>query len=346
MGYRLVMSLRLHAPPFARSRAPAADAAPGRGLRHAGMRLLAIAATTMALAGAAAAAETGGRDGSCGQSAHQDVNEGAGKVTRSKQSGPKDAPGPVGAAGPAPSLAATWSDTGTLVLSDGRRLVPEGIALPSRLAGDPALTRAAERAARSALDNCLVRPGEGRVDRHGRLAAAGGLACPAQDGSAEEDLATALLRAGAGYAQPTAQADGCLAQRLAAETQARTARRGIWSEPSAVAPAGDEEAMAIRSGLFTVAEGRVLAAGGTRDRIFLNFGASWRQDFTAMMEREDFATIMGDSLEPAMLRGTLVRVRGVVRAEGGPAITLRRPGEIALLAGSEARAARGKRGGE
>ncbi|MFG1373369.1 hypothetical protein V5F32_14435 [Xanthobacter oligotrophicus] len=243
-------------------------------------------------------------------------------------------------------LAADWSDAGALILSDGRRLVPEGIALPSRLASDAALPRAAERAARTALASCLVRPAAERTDRHGRLSAAGWMACPARNGPAEEDLATALLRAGAGYAQPTAKDEGCLAQRLAAETQARTARRGIWAEPAAVAPAADEEAMAIRSGLFTVAEGRVLAAGGTRDRIFINFGSSWRQDFTAMMEREDFATIMGDSLEPAMLHGTLVRVRGVVRAEGGPAIMLRRPGEIALLAGAQARAARGKRGGE
>ncbi|MFG1351645.1 hypothetical protein [Xanthobacter autotrophicus] len=249
------------------------------------------------------------------------------------------------------NLRATWSDAGALVLSDGRRLVPEGIALPSRLASDAALPRAAERAVQTALQSCFVRPGAGRMDRHRRLSAAGGLACPArqdlaEEDLAEEDLATALLRAGAGYAQPAAQEGGCLAQRLAAETEARSARRGIWAEPSAVAPAADEEAMAIRAGLFTVAEGRVLAAGGTRERIFLNFGSSWRQDFTAMMAREDFATIMGDSLEPAMLRGTVVRVRGVVRAEGGPAMMLQRPGEIALLAGAQAGTKRAKRGGE
>ena len=314
------MHLRTNDTRLARSRAQAPDAWRGWGLRSAGTAVLSIAATVVALAGAAGA-------------------EPAASVTFCV---PAEPSGLEGASG----LGATWTDTGALLLADGRRFMPEGIALPSRLASDPALPSAAERAARTTLDTCLVRPGTGRMDRHGRLSAVGWLACPARNGAVEEDLATALLRAGAGYAQPTAQDNGCLAPRLAAETEARTGRRGIWAEPSAVAPAANEEAMAIRSGLFTVAEGRVVAAGGTRDRIFINFGSSWRQDFTAMMEREDFATIMGDSLEPAMLRGTMVRVRGVVRAEGGPAIMLRRPGEIALLAGAQAPVTRARRGGE
>ncbi|MDI4665481.1 hypothetical protein K9U40_14245 [Xanthobacter autotrophicus] len=246
-------------------------------------------------------------------------------------------------AGAAVGLGARWSDAGALILDDGRRLVPEGIVLPSRLAVDAALPRASASAARTVLDTCLVHPGTGHTDRHGRLSGPAGLICPGRDDGTEQDLATALLRAGAGYAQPAAAADGCLDQRLAAENEARAAGRGIWAQPSAVAQAADEEAVAIRSGLFAVAEGRVLAAGGTRERIFLNFGASWRQDFTAMIEREDFATIMGDSLDPAMLRGTLVRVRGVVRAEGGPAMALRQAGQIALLSGREVRASRSRR---
>ncbi|MFG1319877.1 hypothetical protein [Xanthobacter autotrophicus] len=334
MGYRLAMLLRPHDTPFDRSRAQVPDTTRGRGMGRKATGLFAVAAMAIALGGASTGA--GAQDGACAQSAR----------SGGKETGSKEASGPGGATGPALGLAAIWSDTGTLLLSDGRRFMPEGIALPSRLASDAALPRAAESAAWAVLDTCLVGFGSAHVDRHGRLSGPGWLACPARNAPAEEDLATALLRAGAGYAQPNGQDRQCLTQRLAAETQARTARRGIWAEPSAVAPAGDEEAMAIRAGLFTVAEGRVLAAGGTRDRIFLNFGSSWRQDFTAMMEREDFATIMGDSLEPAMLRGTLVQVRGVVRAEGGPAIMLRRPGEIALQAGAQARAARGKRGGE
>ncbi|MDI4655491.1 hypothetical protein [Xanthobacter autotrophicus] len=333
------MQLRTHHTRFARSRAQVPEAKREWGVRRPRTALLAsatttIASTAIALA-AAAGPQTARADAACVPADQASPDEGS-QASLDTHLGTS-----LGT-----NLAATWSDAGALILSDGRRFVPEGIALPSRLASDAALPRAAERAVQTALQSCLVRPGAGRMDRHGRWSAAGWLSCPARHDLAEEDLATALLRAGAGYAQPTAQDGSCLPQRLAAETQTRAARRGIWAEPSAVAPAADEQAMAIHAGLFTVAEGRVLAAGGTQDRIFLNFGSSWRQDFTAMMEREDFATIMGDSLEPAMLRGTLVRVRGVVRAEGGPAMMLRQPGEIALLAGTEARAVRAKRGGE
>ena len=239
-------------------------------------------------------------------------------------------------------VSAAWTEAGALALSDGRRLVPEGIALPSRLSADAQMAQAAARAGSAALDGCAVRLADGPTDRHGRRAAAAVARCPGA--SASEDLAVVLLRAGAGYARPAAGDAACRAERMAAEDAARTARRGLWAATGAIAPANDEAAMAIHAGLFTVAEGRVLAAGGTRERIYLNFGASWRQDFTVMIAREDFATILGDSLDPALLRGTLMRVRGVVRTDGGPAITVRQAGEISRL--SDAGASRRRRGSE
>ncbi|MCL8383627.1 hypothetical protein [Xanthobacter aminoxidans] len=227
--------------------------------------------------------------------------------------------------------AARWSDAGALALADGRGLAPEGIALPTRLSPDPQLLAVAADAAASVLDGCAVAPVTTTLDRHGRLAGTARLVCPAAADARQEDLATALVRAGVGYA--TAEGDTvCATQRLSAEAEARIARRGIWSLASAVAPAGDEKAMAERRGLFSVTEGRVLAVGG-RDRIFLNFGASWKQDFTVMLTREDFATILGDRLDPAILRGALIQVRGVVREEGGPAMAPRRRGEVLRIEG-------------
>lgn len=239
------------------------------------------------------------------------------------------------AAGTPMPLTAEWSPAGALDLSDGRFLVPDGIALPTLLAGTPDALDTAGRAAAAVLDGRFVSLGTTRPDRHGRLAGAALLLTPGADGAADatgpEDLATALLRAGAGTAQPVAGDGLCLAARLAAEAEARRDRRGIWSHAGSLAPAADEAALAIRAGLFTVAEGRVREVGVTRDRVFLNFGARWRQDFTVIIPTEDFATILGDSLDPAMLRGRLVRVRGVVREDGGPAISLHRTGEIALV---------------
>ena len=231
----------------------------------------------------------------------------------------------------AAGTAARWSDAGALALVDGRSLAPEGIALPTRLSPDPQLLAAAADAVASVLEGCAAAPVSATLDRHGRLAGTARLVCPAAADARREDLATALLRAGAGYA--TAEGDTvCVAQRLSAEAEARNARRGIWSLATAIAPAGDEKAVEERRGLFSVAEGKVLAVGG-RDRIFLNFGARWKQDFTVMLAREDFATILGDRLDPAILRGALIQVRGVVREEGGPAMAPRRRGEVLRIEG-------------
>jgi hypothetical protein len=237
----------------------------------------------------------------------------------------------AGGGAEAAGSAARWSDAGALALADGRSLAPEGIALPTRLSPDPQMLAVAADAAAAVLDGCAVAPVTATLDRHGRLAGTARLVCPAAGEARGEDLATALVRAGAGYA--TAEGDtACATQRLSAEAEARSARRGIWSLATAVAPAGDEKAMEERRGLYSVTEGRVLAVGG-RDRIFLNFGASWKQDFTVMLTREDFATILGDRLDPAILRGTLIQVRGVVREEGGPAMAPRRRGEVLRIEG-------------
>jgi len=229
-------------------------------------------------------------------------------------------------------VAVHWSETGALLLADGRRLVPDGIVLPTRISAAPAVLRAAEAAAATVIEGMRVHPGAERADRHGRLT--GDAALAAQGGAAGEDLATALLRAGAGFAEPAGDA-ACGAERLAAEAEAQQQRRGIWAQPGTILKAADETGLLRRAGLFTLVQGRVRAVGVTRERVYLNFGATWRQDFTVILPKEDFAIILGDSLDPAMLRGTMVRVRGVVRVDGGPAVQLRRTGEILRVAGTE-----------
>lgn len=246
-------------------------------------------------------------------------------------------PGVCGAGREAQAAGASgvaWSDGGALLLPDGRALVPEGIALPTRLEPDPGLTAAAAAAAQTALEGCVLATAPSATDRHGRFAGPSVIACPSAAGARPEDLTMVLLRAGAGYARAEGDA-ACATARRAAEAEARAAGRGIWARADAVAPAEDPAAMSARTGLYTVARGRVLATGG-RDRLYVNFGSSWQQDFTVMLAREDFATILGDSLEPAALRGVPVEVRGTVRVEGGPAMELRRRGEMARLDGAEA----------
>lgn len=237
------------------------------------------------------------------------------------------------AAAEAGALAAAWGADGAVLLSDGRSLVPAGLALPTALDPRAGLVARSRATAETVLDGRFVVPVARSRDRHGRLIGDARLLPEPEDGGrAGRSLAQALVSAGAGFADPQA-APACAAALLAAEAEARQARRGIFADPAAVLPALDQDRLGRRAGLFTLAEGRVRAAGATRDKVFLNFGSRWREDFTIVLPAGDFATILGDGLDPAMLRGTLVSVRGVVRMDGGPAIFVRGKDEIAILDG-------------
>ncbi|MFG1430800.1 thermonuclease family protein [Xanthobacter sp. V2C-8] len=272
----------------------------------------------------------------------------AASVLGALAAGPLLAPGANAAAAKRPVCAAGESSSGpsarivgmapdgSLLLQDGRRFVPDGIVLPTRLEPVNGLTEAAARAATDAVGGREITFSRVGTDRHGRLTGAARMT-GADDAGA--DIAARLVAAGAAYAS----ADGACAPSLVAdEHAARAARRGLWARPGAIAPAGDEEEMGRRLGLHAVAEGRIKAVGGRRETTYLNFGEIWRRDFTVLVPTGDFAIIFGHGAgsghDPDTLRGERVRVRGVVREQGGPAIMVRSPAGIERLgerAGSE-----------
>lgn len=235
-------------------------------------------------------------------------------------------------------LAAASGQDGNLGLSDGRRLVPAGVVLPTRLHPDADLVARAAEAANGVLEGRFIRLGTTARDRHGRLVGSAELAA-AEAGAPAVPLALALLEAGAGYADPRA-APACANALLAAEAEARRHRRGLFAAEGAIVAAGDEVAVGVHAGLFTLVQGRVRAAGATREKAYLNFGGRWREDFTVIVAAKDFATILGEDLNPDMLRGALVEVRGVVREEGGPAIFVRTAQDMAVLDGPAGAGAR------
>ncbi len=227
------------------------------------------------------------------------------------------------------------ADDGALTLTDGRLFLPSGIAMPSRLYPDEGMIRAARAVVESTFSGQALQLAQGSSDRHGRLVG------PAELPTGQS-LTLALLQAGAGYAQPElptpprtrARAEAisrCNQAILSAENEARKDRRGIWAISGSITKATDETGLAARIGLYTLVEGKVTATGESRDRIYVNFGRHWREDFTIMLALRDFKPIFGNSLDPAMLRGTVVRVRGVLREQGGPAIFARVAEDVTWL---------------
>lgn len=209
---------------------------------------------------------------------------------------------------------------GDLVLDDGSVLRPAGLAGGG--AGKAVSWRAA-LAARVAGREIAFAAGPAR-DRYGRRAAL--IADPGADEGAT--LQQALLREGLALARPEDAVLACLPSWLAAETEARRDRRGLWRDlPLAAA---NIPALRAQQGRFTIVAGHILDVGKTARVDYLNFGRVWRQDMTGRVEAEGRASLAARGLAAANLAGRLVRLRGTLFEAGGPAITVRRAEQIEL----------------
>ncbi len=212
---------------------------------------------------------------------------------------------------------------GRLIAASGVELVAKGIVIPTRTQTVPGLADTAQTAATRSIRGRLLFPAPGtETDRYGVSRLHGRLDSP--DGPS---LAEALLQNGAGYADPTALPE-CRREVLAAEGTARQARRGIWAVDGALARAEAGDALHARVGTFAVVEGRVSGVRKTRGITYLYFAPPGHRALIVTVPTELDATILRYGPDPAMLRGTLIRVRGVVREDGGPVIAVRLPGQM------------------
>lgn len=121
-------------------------------------------------------------------------------------------------------------DGDTVQLADGRSLRLVGVNAPERgrkgAADDPLAAAADAELARLLRPAGLrLQPGREAFDRHGRSLGDLFLA----DGTL---AAAALVRAGLGFAVAVPPNDAHIACLLAAEREARAARRGIWADPA------------------------------------------------------------------------------------------------------------------
>ena len=76
----------------------------------------------------------------------------------------------------------------------------------------------------------------------------------------------------------------------------------------------------------------MLQAESVQGRVYLNFGRTWKQDFTAVIDRAALALFSGSGIDPLQLGGALVRVRGWVDIHDGPRIDVTHPEQIEVLA--------------
>lgn len=165
-------------------------------------------------------------------------------------------------------------------------------------------------------------PAERPVDRYGRLLAQVYLA----DG---RWLQGELLRAGLARVATSLDSRSEAGRMLAIEAEAREARRGLWASP--VYEVASPTTVRDRIGSFAVVEGDVIAGRRVKDRVYLNFGHDWRDDFTVTIAKPALPLFEKAGLDPLALEGRHIRVRGWVERYNGPAIEATHPEQIEVL---------------
>ena len=179
-----------------------------------------------------------------------------------------------------------------------------------------------------------VAQGEGSADRYGRRLAHVYLL----PDDAPSDVEPVWLQAWlveAGAARVLSHADNRIEtpRLLALEADARSQGRGLWADPALSVRDTHPDGLAQHVGSVQLVEGRVLEATRLRSgRIYLNFGADYRTDFTVMIEAADEPAFQAAGLDPVALETRRIRVRGWLEDQTGPMIRIDHPERIEILA--------------
>jgi endonuclease YncB( thermonuclease family) len=240
-------------------------------------------------------------------------------------------------------------DGETVVLDDGQevRLIGALVPKPDALSADANEWPPARDAARAlemlVADQSIRLRFDGRKrDRYGRmLAQAYVVSRDAAGADGEVWIQERLVRDGHARAYALPGNSGCLRALMAAEQEARDAQRGVWSrETYRVRAADDADALLRLVGRFALVEGRVAEVSRGQRTTYLNFGADWRNDFTASLASAVLARSADKAERVTGLAGKRVRVRGWIERRNGPMIVLGSPDAIEGLAEQSANAPR------
>lgn len=220
-------------------------------------------------------------------------------------------------------------DGDTLILEDGRQVRLVGVQAPKLPLGrahvrkQPFADEAKAALEELALGRELeLRQGGAPQDRHRRILAH----LVASDGAwiQGEMLRRGLARV---YGFPDNRA--LLPEMLALEREARAAGRGIWSHSFYALRA--PETLEGDFDSFQIVEGTVRSAARARGKVYLNFGADWRTDFTVTLDGKAQRLFKEAGIDPLALEGRRIRVRGWVEPWDGPLIPATHPEQIEIL---------------
>ncbi len=218
-------------------------------------------------------------------------------------------------------------------LANGRVIRLAGVESPLVRGADPAaMQSAADDLALWTSTPISVFILKDQPDRWGRVE---GRAFIAEKGYAPDllpSLSEAIIDAGLARVDPSTETRPCLDRLYLAEQRARSAGRGLWTDPAfAVLDASRPQDFKGSAGAVTIIEGRVASVRAGRGMTFVNLGAGGPQSPALTLGRDALRLMQREGLEPQALTGQNIRARGVLDLRAGQRIEVTGPGAIEVL---------------
>lgn len=140
-----------------------------------------------------------------------------------------------------------------------------------------------------------------------------------------------LVSQGQALVLPDIDDKDCAAALMAAEADARAAKKGTWAVNDVIKNAESSDDILAAMGRFAVVEGKVLSVRQSGATTYLNFGRHWTRDFAVTIPRRALPAFAAAGIALKSLQNRRIRVRGWVEARNGPRIEVVRAGQIEVL---------------
>lgn len=138
-----------------------------------------------------------------------------------------------------------------------------------------------------------------------------------------------LITLGLAQVKTAARIPDMAPQMYALETIARDDQRGLWSLPPYHIASSENAGQYMDR--FHIVEGTIHSATLKNNRIYLNFGPDWRQDFTVSIAPGDKRAFSKAGLDPLTWTGLTIRARGWIREYNGPYMEVTHPQAVEIL---------------
>lgn len=118
-------------------------------------------------------------------------------------------------------------------------------------------------------------------------------------------------------------------QMMELENSARQKKLGLWEDERYKVLSPEQTKTQIDS--YAIVEGKIISASMKRNKVYLNFGRNWKEDFTVAIASKDLRSFTKVHMDPKQWSGKEVRVRGWISDYYGPFMEINHPSRFELI---------------